>query len=85
MAVYGAETMLGLTKQIRRAAGIKPGDAVEGVLEPGPLAKKTFDALGFTHRREYARWIAQAKREETITRRVTPAIEMLHEATKTPG
>ena len=47
-------------------------------------AKAAFDALSYTHRREYAKWIAQAKGEDTRERRVGKAVEMLREGTKAP-
>jgi bacteriocin resistance YdeI/OmpD-like protein/uncharacterized protein DUF1905 len=40
-------------------------------------AGAAFEALAFTHRKEYGRWIAEAKREETRQRRVAQALEML--------
>ena len=43
-----------------------------------------FSGLAFTHRKEYATWIAEAKRDETRQRRVVKAIEMLTAGTKTP-
>lgn len=42
-------------------------------------AKATFEALAFTHRKEYARWVADAKRPETRERRVTQALELLRD------
>jgi len=42
-------------------------------------AKAAFEALAFTHRKEYARWVGDAKRQETRERRVTQALEMLRE------
>ena len=33
--------------------------------------------MAFTHRKEYARWVAEAKREETRQRRVQQALEMI--------
>jgi bacteriocin resistance YdeI/OmpD-like protein/uncharacterized protein DUF1905 len=41
-------------------------------------AQQAFDALAFTHRKEFARWIEEAKRDATRARRVAKAIEMLH-------
>jgi uncharacterized protein YdeI (YjbR/CyaY-like superfamily) len=35
--------------------------------------------MAFTHRKEYARWIGEAKREQTRERRVAQALEMLRE------
>jgi hypothetical protein len=44
-----------------------------------PAARAAFDGLAYTHRKEFARWIAEAKREATRDRRVTRALEMLRE------
>jgi len=41
-------------------------------------ARQAFDGLAYTHRKEFARWIEEAKREETRERRVAKTIEMLH-------
>jgi hypothetical protein len=46
-------------------------------LSADPDAQATFERLAFTHRKEYARWVAEAKREETRDRRVARALEML--------
>jgi hypothetical protein len=45
----------------------------------------TFEKLSYTHRKEYCRWIAEAKKEETRSSRIAKAIEMLREGIKTPG
>jgi uncharacterized protein YdeI (YjbR/CyaY-like superfamily) len=37
------------------------------------------DGLAYTHRKEYARWVDEAKRDETRDRRVVQALEMLRE------
>jgi len=50
-----------------------------------PELRAFFDGLSFTHRREHAEWIAEAKREETRRRRVERAVEMLREGVRTPG
>ena len=52
--------------------------ALTGALEHDPAAKEAFESLAFTHRKEFARWVAEAKREETRDRRVAKALEMLH-------
>jgi hypothetical protein len=51
--------------------------ALDAALAADPQAKAAFEGMAFTHRREYARWIAEAKREETRDRRVQQAIDML--------
>jgi hypothetical protein len=45
----------------------------------------TFDQLSYTHRKEYCRWITEAKKEETRARRLAKSVEMLHRGIKTPG
>jgi hypothetical protein len=40
-------------------------------------ARKTYEGLSYTHRREYAEWIGEGKRPETRERRAVRAIEML--------
>lgn len=40
-------------------------------------AAAAFEKLAYTHRKEYARWIDEAKREETRARRVAQALEMI--------
>ena len=40
-------------------------------------AKAIFDKLSYTHRREYVRWIEEAKRAETRQNRIIKTIEML--------
>lgn len=42
-------------------------------------AREAFDRLAYTHRKEYARWIEEAKRDETRKRRLAQALEMLRE------
>ena len=53
--------------------------ALTEALAADPVARERFEALAFTHRKEYAVWIAEAKKEETRARRVTQALEMLRE------
>ncbi len=99
LAVYGGETVLGLTNAFRKAAGIIVGDTVEVALErddtprevivPPELdaalrtdaaARATYDALSFTHRREYAEWVGEAKKPETRERRAATTLERLRES-----
>ena len=58
--------------------------ALASALSGDDRAKAAFDALSYTHRREYAKWIAEARREDTRERRVGKAVEMLREGTKAP-
>lgn len=43
-----------------------------------------FDKLSYSHKKEYCRWITEAKREETRANRLTKAVEMLRSGVKTP-
>ena len=54
------------------------------VLERDREAAEAFEKLSYTHRREYARWIAEAKRAETKERRLTKAAKMLRGGTRSP-
>lgn len=40
-------------------------------------AKRRYDALSYTHRREFAEWVGEAKKQETRDLRASKAIEML--------
>ena len=54
-------------------------EALASALAGDREAAATFEALAFTHRKEYARWIEEAKREQTRERRVAKALQMLRE------
>ena len=45
---------------------------------------KIFEALSYSHRREYCRWITEAKKEETRRKRIDKAIDLLKKGVKTP-
>jgi bacteriocin resistance YdeI/OmpD-like protein/uncharacterized protein DUF1905 len=51
--------------------------ALAEALDADPEAKAAFEGMAFTHRKEYARWIDEAKKAETRARRVTQAVEMI--------
>ena len=53
--------------------------ALADALASDPDARVAFDRLAYTHRKEYACWIAEAKRDETRHRRVVQALQMLRE------
>jgi Domain of unknown function (DUF1905)/Bacteriocin-protection, YdeI or OmpD-Associated len=43
-----------------------------------------FNRLSYTHRKEYSRWISEAKKEETRLKRLEKAVEMLKRGVRTP-
>ena len=57
---------------------IVPKDLI-AALKQSPKARATFDAFSYSHKKEYAEWITEAKRDETRTRRLATAIEWLSE------
>ena len=48
-------------------------------LDAAPDVKHRFDAMSFTHRREYAQWVDEAMRQETRERRAAETIEKLRQ------
>ena len=59
--------------------------ALQAALDGDDVARAAYEKLSFTHRREYAEWIAEAKQEKTRSRRAGRAIELLREGARTPG
>ncbi len=49
---------------------VQPPEDLCSALEAEPDALARFDELSLTHRREYAGWVAGAKRPETRTKRI---------------
>jgi uncharacterized protein YdeI (YjbR/CyaY-like superfamily) len=85
----GAGVKVGETVSVE----LEPDDEPRVVEEPAgfaallgakPGARAAFDALSYTHRKEYVRWITDAKRDETRQRRFHRSVEMLQQGTKTP-
>jgi hypothetical protein len=55
---------------------------VKPLLDEHPRAKKYFEGLAYTDRKEYIRWIESAKQEETRSRRIELFIAKLKEKKK---
>lgn len=53
-------------------------EALAATLADDPTARAAFDALAYSHRKELARSIAEAKRPETRERRLTDVLARLH-------
>jgi hypothetical protein len=51
--------------------------ALKKALAANPAAKRVFDQLSYSHKKEYAVWIAGAKQAETVQRRLGKLIPML--------
>ncbi len=55
------------------------------LLEKNTKAKTFFDTLSYTNRKEYARWIENAKKPETIQNRLSLTLEKLLAGKKNPS
>ena len=53
-------------------------------LDAEPELHAFYDGLSFTHRKEYARWVGEAKRDDTRRRRAERSIEMLRNRVRHP-
>jgi hypothetical protein len=60
-----------------KAADPRPSPEFLAALARAPRARKAFDGLPPSHKREYLKWIGDAKRAETRTRRIAQAIEQI--------
>lgn len=52
-------------------------DDLRGALDDDPAVRTLFDALSYSHRREYVIWVDGAKRPETRERRIVQTVERL--------
>lgn len=59
-----------------------PAD-LAGALAEDDRAQQTFDALAHSHRKEWVRWIEEAKKADTRSSRITKAVSALSEGKKT--
>jgi Bacteriocin-protection, YdeI or OmpD-Associated/Domain of unknown function (DUF1905) len=75
-ADVGDEVEVELTADTAPRVVDEPGELTQA-LAGDPVARTAYDRLSFTHRREYATWVAQAKKAETRTSRAAKAVEQL--------
>lgn len=54
-----------------------PKDLAEALQAAGLMTR--FEEMAYTHRKEYVRWVMEAKRAETRTARVAKAVSMISE------
>ena len=93
VAVYSGDYLLPINAQNAKAAGVQAGDTVTVTIAedtaprvvelPDDLAealkpvREQWDALSYSHQREYATWVSDAKRPETRARRIAQTVEKL--------
>jgi hypothetical protein len=63
---------------------VAPPPDLAAALAADSEARAAFEGLSFTHQRQYAEWVAEAKREATRRRRVAQAVEMLRDGRRHP-
>ena len=68
-------------EEVRKAE--VPADLERLMKKEGVLP--VFEKLSYTHRKEYCRWIADAKKEETRQARIDKTVQMLKERAANPG
>ena len=54
-----------------------PADLAEA-LAHDDVARANFDGMSYTHRKEWVRWIEEAKKAETRATRLAKTVESLH-------
>ncbi len=56
---------------------IEPPPDLKRALKTNPAARAAWDRYSYTYRKEFARWITEAKRPETRARRLEKSVAML--------
>jgi len=59
-----------------------PADLTEALAQDD-AAKATFDGLSYTHRKEWVRWVEEAKKADTRATRLAKTVEALHAGKRT--
>ncbi len=73
---FGDEVSVSVTEDLEERTVEMPDDIL-AFLEGNPEAKTLFDGMNYTHRKEYIRWINEAKKPETRENRKKKMIEMI--------
>ncbi len=60
-------------------------DDLKELLKKNKKEAALFDALPYSHKKEYVEWIVTAKREETRSKRIKETIERLGKGWKNPA
>lgn len=64
---------------------VRVPEELEKALKKNKVAREVYEALAYSHRKEYVEWIITAKKEETRADRVKGTIERLEKKWKNPG
>jgi hypothetical protein len=75
-AEVGDSITVELKEDLEERVVVEPPELLQA-LDDLPAARQAYDALSFSHRMEYARWIDEAKKPETRADRVAKTIRRL--------
>lgn len=78
---FGDEISVSLTEDLEERT-VEIADDILTVFHENPEAKALFDKMSYTHRKEYIRWINEAKKPETREKRKIKMVEMILEGKK---
>lgn len=78
---FGDEVSVSLVEDKEKRI-VKIADDIAMVFNKNPNAKILFDKLSYTHKKEYIRWIEEAKKPETRENRKVKMIQMILDGKK---
>ncbi len=78
---FGDEVSVSLIEDTEERIG-EISDDIQFIFNENPEAKALFDKMSYTHRKEYIRWIEEAKKPETRENRKTKMIQMILDGKK---
>ena len=78
---FGDEVFVSLIED-KEERTVSVAEDIELIFSGNPTAKNLFDKMSYTHRKEYIRWIEEAKKPETRERRKVKMIEMILQGKK---
>ncbi|WKS95417.1 YdeI/OmpD-associated family protein [Riemerella columbina] len=73
---FGDEVSVVLVQDLEERVVEIPED-VQPLFDAAPQARTMYDALSYTHRKEFMRWITSAKKPETRERRKAQLIDLI--------
>ncbi|WP_142723467.1 YdeI/OmpD-associated family protein [Chryseobacterium sp. ON_d1] len=78
---FGDEVSVSLIED-KEERMVEIADDIASVFDENPEAKTLFDKMSYTHKKEYIRWIEEAKKPETRENRKTKMILMILDGKK---
>jgi len=78
---FGDEVSVSLTED-KEERVVEVAEDIVSVFNENPEAKTLFDKMSYTHKKEYIRWIEEAKKPETRENRKIKMIQMILDGKK---